>query len=106
MGAAMIILAGILVLLFGLAVAHGLRAPFGTVLRPISVIVGAGLILPGAFQPSRAAPQTVFDGQGGSGGTDSDVQDFLNLMTVRAARYLSVDPSISAPVGPAPTRDQ
>jgi len=54
----------------------------------------------------RAVPQTVFGGggQGGSAGTDSDVQDFLQLMTVRAARDLSVDPGIAAPT--APERDQ
>ena len=45
----------------------------------------------------RAVPQTVFGAQGGSGGTDSDVQNFLNLMTMRAAKDLSVDPSIAAP---------
>lgn len=52
----------------------------------------------------RAVPQQVFgagNNGGSSGGTDSDIQDFLNLMTMRAARDLSVDPSISAkPTGP------
>ncbi len=47
----------------------------------------------------RAVPQTVFGGAGGGvGGTDNDVQDFLNIMTMRAARDLSVDPGIAAPV--------
>ena len=50
----------------------------------------------------RAVPQQVFgmgggNGGGGVGGTDGDIQNFLNLMTMRAARDLSVDPSIAAP---------
>lgn len=50
----------------------------------------------------RAVPQTVFGGEGESAGTDSDVQDFLNIMTLRAARDLSVDPSIAAPARERP----
>ncbi len=49
----------------------------------------------------RQVPKQVFGmGSGGSGkaGSDNDIQDFLNLMTMRAARDLSVDPSIGAPV--------
>ena len=51
----------------------------------------------------RQVPKQVF-GMGGNGsgkaGSDNDIQDFLNLMTMRAARDLSVDPSIGAPVQP------
>lgn len=49
----------------------------------------------------RQVPKQVFGmGSGGSGkaGSDNDIQDFLNLMTMRAARDLSVDPSIGTPV--------
>ena len=42
----------------------------------------------------RNVPQQVF-GTGGQGsGTDSDVQDFLSILTVRAAQELAVDPGI------------
>ena len=42
----------------------------------------------------RQVPQQIFGASASGGGSDSDVQDFLDILTVRAAQDLSLNPSI------------
>ena len=42
----------------------------------------------------RKVPTQVFGGQSGGAGNDSDIQNFMDIMTMRAARDLSLDPAI------------
>ncbi len=44
----------------------------------------------------RRVPTQVFGATGGGAGTDGDVQAFMNIMTMKAAKDLSVDPGIAA----------
>ncbi len=42
----------------------------------------------------RKVPTHVFGGQSGSAGGDSDIQNFMDIMTMKAAQDLSIDPAI------------
>jgi len=39
-------------------------------------------------------PTQVFGGSNGGPGNDSDIKNFMDIMTMKAAQDLSVDPSI------------
>ena len=44
----------------------------------------------------RQVPKQVFGGQSGAVGGDSDIQTFMDIMTMKAARDLNFDPAIES----------